>query len=940
MTKVRQQAAMLIAMMAASSAFGSPRINAVDAMDPGNALAGKRMIAFPGAEGYGRFAQGGRGGDVYHVLNLKDNGPGSLREGLESCRGPRTIVFDVSGTIRLEKALTLESNRVTIAGQTAPGDGITLRDHTFKIKNCSDIIVRYLRVRLGDESKTSSDTIGIEHARDVILDHVTATWGVDGTMDTEYLSNFTLQWSIYGEALHEATHHKGAHAMLMSLRKTSGNVSLHHNLFFSSRNRHPSLGGGSLEQCNPKAIVDFRNNVLYNWSGSTNLGIGQFNLISNYYRPGPNTDTGAGRYPVRPKVKTDGVTVGYMQGTVFEGNEAWSRNNHLAMQWGVRDEGYPGNVPQEAFCLPAQAVAVMDRPLTHAAEKAYELVLAGAGAALARDAADKRIVQGIQDRTHCMIDSQNDVGGWPALHSKPAPRDTDQDGMPDAWEKRHGLDPKDPADRNGDADGYTNLEAYLNSLVPDMGMTLRNSRTPYQANGVKVGEVTQTSAIVWTRLTRIPERRNHGYVLNRDDEFSMHNAPKDAVPPEKYPVDVDLETMHGATPGAPGEVRLTYQVEGSHELPVRTAWIPVDKASDCTHKFTVTGLMPRTDYVYTVECRAAEQGPVGPSLDGHFRTAPEAGDPAPILFTVVTGHKYQNRDREDGHQIFHVMRDMKPDFFIHTGDIVYMNDKWVEGGGLDGGAVARARLQWNRINGLRPQIDFYRTVPTYMMKDDHDIGPNDSHPNRDIPGFSFRKGIAVFNEQQPTGDRGYRTVRWGRDLQIWLVEGRDYRSPNNMPDGPGKTIWGAEQFAWLKQTVRASDAAFKVLISPTPLVGPDRVSKGDNHANKNFAHEGRAVRQWIHDEAPELLVVCGDRHWQYVSVHPQTGVREYSCGSTTDKHAGGWKHGFIEAYHRYLNVIGGFLSVTVERIEGKPNIVFRHHDVEGRIRYVDRHIRD
>jgi len=336
----------------------------------------KRIPAFPGAEGFGRFSKGGRGGDVYHVTNLNDDGPGSLREGLEERDGPRTIVFDISGTIKLENRIEVEDvSRLTIAGQTAPGDGITLRDQTFLIRDCSDIVVRFLRVRLGDASKTSADAIGITNVKDVILDHVTATWGVDGTMDTEYISNFTLQWSIFGEALHEATHHKGGHAMLMSLRKTSGNVSLHHNLFFSSRNRHPTLGGGSPEQCNPKAIFDFRNNVLYNWEGSTNLGIGQFNLINNYYRPGPNTGTDDDHYPVRPKVEIDNVTVGYMNGTVFEWKKEWTEDNHLAMQWGVRDEGYPGNVPKKKFCLPAEPVPVADRPFTHSAEDAYRLVL-------------------------------------------------------------------------------------------------------------------------------------------------------------------------------------------------------------------------------------------------------------------------------------------------------------------------------------------------------------------------------------------------------------------------------------------------------------------------------------------------------------------------------------------------------------------------------------
>ena len=473
-----------------------------------------------------------------------------------------------------------------------------------------------------------------------------------------------------------------------------------------------------------------------------------------------------------------------------------------------------------------------------------------------------------------------------------------------------------------------------------MGARSEAADKPYQANGVKVGEVTQTSAIVWTRLTKIEERRNHGYVLNGDDAFELHDAPAGVPKAEKYFDDVNLEEIHGANPGAPGEVRLTYAVKGKKDTQVRTDWTAVDGARDYTHKFKIDGLTAKTEYTYTVECRASAKGPAGPTLDGRFRTTPNAGDPAPLLFTVVTGHKYQNRDREDGHQIFNVMREMEPDFFVHTGDIVDMNSKWIEGGGLDGGAVARARVQWNRINGLRPQIDFYRTTPIYMMKDDHDIGPNDCHPTRDVPGFSFHKGIEVFNEQQPTGDRGYRTVRWGKDLQIWMVEGRDYRSPNGIPDGPGKTIWGKEQFEWLKRTVKASDASFKLLISPTPIVGPDRDSKSDNHSNKVFAYEGKLVRKWIQEEAPELIAVCGDRHWQYVSVHPETGLREYSCGSTTDKHAGGWSYGFKEGIHRYLNVIGGFLSITVERIDGKPNIIFRHHDVEGKIRYAERHVHD
>ncbi len=433
----------------------------------------EKISAFPGAEGYGRFAQGGRGGDVYHVTSLKDSGPGSLRKGIEECDGPRTIVFDVSGTIKLKDKLTLDSSNVTIAGQTAPGDGITLRDHTFNIRDCSDVIIRYIRVRLGDESGSEGDTINVSRVNDTIFDHITATWGVDGNMDTEYLSNFTLQWSIYGEALHYSNHHKGGHAMLMSFRKTSGNTSIHHNLLFSSRNRHPTLGGGKVEQSNKDAIFDFRNNVVYNRSGSTNLAIGQFNMINNYYRPGPNTNTKDDPHPYRPKAPADDVTVGYMSGTVFEGNEKWSNDNHLAMQWGTRDPNgldtsYPGDVSKEKFLLPAEPVAKADRPTTHSGKEAYELVLDRAGASKCRDAADKRIVAGVRDRSHKLINSQKDVGGWPKLKSKPAPKDADRDGMADAWEKANNLNPNNPADRNEDQNknGYTNLEEYLNSLCP------------------------------------------------------------------------------------------------------------------------------------------------------------------------------------------------------------------------------------------------------------------------------------------------------------------------------------------------------------------------------------------------------------------------------------------------------------------------------------------
>jgi hypothetical protein len=426
----------------------------------------QKLIAFPGAEAYGRFAQGGRGGDVYIVTNLNDNGEGSLRYGLEKVKGPRTIIFEVSGTIVLKDDIDFSDDFVTIAGQTAPGDGVCIKDHTLNIKECSNVIVRYIRVRMGDESGNEGDAINIAKVKNSILDHVTATWGVDGTMDTEYLDNFTLQWSLYGQALNSSNHHKGAHAMLMSFRKTSGNVSLHHNLFLSSRNRHPTLGGGKpFLQASPDVIFDFRNNVMYNWSGHTNLGAGFFNLINNYYRPGSNTT--AGKHPIAPKVEAHDITKGFMSGTYYEGNKEWTKDNYTAMQWGVRGGSYIGDVTPEKFILPDEPVAKADRPFTHSPKDVYKMVLEGAGASLVRDAADKNIINGIKDKTNHLIDSQKEVGGWPELKSKPAPKDIDRDGMPDKWEKKNGLDPSNPDDRNGDSDkdGYTNLEEYLNGLV-------------------------------------------------------------------------------------------------------------------------------------------------------------------------------------------------------------------------------------------------------------------------------------------------------------------------------------------------------------------------------------------------------------------------------------------------------------------------------------------
>jgi hypothetical protein len=427
-------------------------------------------LAFPGAEGYGRFARGGRGGDVYHVTNLNDSGPGSLREGIESADGPRTIVFDVSGTIELKSRLRIEKSNITIAGQTAPGDGITLKDHTLIVNEASDVIIRYIRVRLGDKNKPtgSYDTMRTDDIDNVILDHVSASWAIDGIHDFRNGKNFTLQWCILSEALHDSIHEKGPHAMCASYREPAGDITLHHSIFATSRDRHPTLGSGSIRR-DEWGIVDFRNNVIYNWSGTANFGDHLTNAIANYWRPGPETDVQ--RKPIAIKAHQPDAARGYMSGNVFEGREDWTRDNYAAPdfeRWRGPDSSYKYAGTLEDWRVRQPPDLGPNAPATQSAQEAYELVLARAGCSLRRDAVDVRVINDIRNRTGKLIDSQDEVGGWPELKSAAAPADTDRDGMPDEWEKARGLNPQDASDGPKDRDGdrYTNLEEYLNSLVP------------------------------------------------------------------------------------------------------------------------------------------------------------------------------------------------------------------------------------------------------------------------------------------------------------------------------------------------------------------------------------------------------------------------------------------------------------------------------------------
>ena len=436
------------------------------------AAAGKEVVAFPGAEGFGRLASGGRGGDVYEVTTLDDSGPGSIREGFSSAKGPRTIVFTTSGTIQLKSRLSLDKSNITIAGQTAPGDGITLRDYTFQIKGASNIVVRYLRLRLGDQNKPTGarggdDVFNTDDIDRVIVDHCSLSWAIDGTHDLRRGGNFTMQWSIISESLNHSLHNKGTHAMAASYRNPSGNISLHHNLYSTCRDRHPSLGS---EDAPPQYIVDFRNNIDYNWSdpGTCNFCDAFINCINNVWRPGPMSNPQ--KLPIALKGSLPDMARGHMEGNIFEGREDLTRDNYAALdfhRWLRPGTGYKyrGTVKDWRSDKPADLGPNI--PATQSAQEAAELVLARSGASLRRDAVDQRLIANVRDRKGKVIDSQQEVGGWPVLQTSPAPVDSDHDGIPDDWEKAQKLNPNDPSDgRAISGDGYSNLEKYLNSLCP------------------------------------------------------------------------------------------------------------------------------------------------------------------------------------------------------------------------------------------------------------------------------------------------------------------------------------------------------------------------------------------------------------------------------------------------------------------------------------------
>jgi len=450
------------------------------------------------------------------------------------------------------------------------------------------------------------------------------------------------------------------------------------------------------------------------------------------------------------------------------------------------------------------------------------------------------------------------------------------------------------------------------AFLLEVGLVAEEGAGLHMADGIKIGEVREDSAIVWTRLTRNPERNVKGLAFNEE---------RTTVPAGRT-----LEDMEGSVPGRGGEVRVVWWPRGAKDKRQETAWRAVDPRADFTRQFVLSGLAAGTSYELEVQGRTAGAADASCRLSGGFRTPAEAATPAKVTFVAVTCQEYPRRDDpQNGHKIYSLMLDMHPDFFVHTGDIEYYDKPHPFAR-----TIELARFKWNRIYAMPFQREFHRRLSSYFMKDDHDTLKNDCWAGQTYGKLTWEQGLAVFREQVPMGERTYRTVRWGKDLQVWLVEGRDFRSPNDLADGPGKTIWGVEQKRWFYDSVEQSDATFQVLVSPTPIVGPDRDNKNDNYANKGFSHEGGEIRRFIGSQK-NMYVICGDRHWQYASKDAATGVHEFGTGPSSDQHAEGFSLSMRQPAHRFLRIKGGFLAVTVERAASGPTITFRHYGTDGKV---------
>ena len=468
-------------------------------------MAADRLPAFPGAEGFGRYATGGRGGQVYHVTTLADGDqPGTLRHAIRQ-KGARTVVFDIAGTIFLDSLLRITNDSITLAGQTAPGQGICIARHPVNVA-ADNVVIRYLRFRVGNEGGGEPDGLGGSDHRDIIIDHCTVSWSVDETCSIYGNTDATVQWCLVSESLCTAGHKKGRHGYgaIVGGRR----MSFHHNLLAHHESRVPRLGSRPGTQ--KDELVDMRCNVFYNWAGNGCYG-GEgmhINIVNNYYKPGPATpkDRPIAHRIFAPGIRTTKYCHGkngnpnswapmehvwgkfYVTGNVVEDDpettaDNWTRGIYEQVN-GKANDGLWDEAVRDSIRL--RSPLPHEEVTTHTAQEAFRLVLAGAGCSKRRDTIDSRIVEETLTGTATyigsvtpnastrrgLIDLPSDVGGYPSLTATTeeimALRDTDGDGMPDTWEQTHGLDPHNAADGRAstlNSAGYTNLEVYLDEAA-------------------------------------------------------------------------------------------------------------------------------------------------------------------------------------------------------------------------------------------------------------------------------------------------------------------------------------------------------------------------------------------------------------------------------------------------------------------------------------------
>jgi len=469
------------------------------------------------------------------------------------------------------------------------------------------------------------------------------------------------------------------------------------------------------------------------------------------------------------------------------------------------------------------------------------------------------------------------------------------------------------------------------ALLVLLGLVRSASAELFTAQGCFSGEVTATSVLLQTRLTAIA-----GPLLDASEDI----------------------------PGASGLVCFEYSQDEKLTASMRTPWIQANQSRDYIARATLPDLQPATTYFFRpVFGQSQDDVKLGQTC--RFKTLPGLASDADVKFCVGSCMNYNKfmygalgkasgpvtateEDKRLGYPAFASMSLLEPDFFVGTGDIVYYDHV------LNGPAqtIPELRQCWHEQFRFPRLIEFFSKTPAYWSKDDHDFRFDDADWSKEKLPLP-QTGIELFREQLPirqADDRQsptYRTHRINQHLQIWLTEGRDHRSPNRMDDGPGKSLWGKEQREWMQTTLKASDATWKILISPTPMVGPDDARKTDNHTNLGgFRHEANEFFDWIQTNGINgFMTFCGDRHWQYHSIHP-TGVEEFACGALNDENSRrgvkpGAKNGtdpeaLIKQPYTYDELTGGFLHVRIDSVKQEPKLTIEFRDDNGEVLYVVR----